>query len=62
MREKTIQVILGHSNVATTSGYYIKTASAAAVAAEAEAQHGLLELGNGWTTEPNAAEVTRAIN
>jgi len=60
--EKTIQVILRHANVATTSAYYIKTAPADAVAAMQKLNIAVPELGNGWATEANAANVTPAVN
>ena len=44
--EKTIQVILRHANVATTSAYYIKTAPSDAVAAMQKLNIAVPELGN----------------
>ena len=60
--EKTIQVILRHANVATTSAYYIKTAPADAVAAMQKLNTAVPELGNDWATEVNAVNVTPAVN
>jgi integrase len=62
VQDKTIQVILRHANVATTNSYYIKTAPADAVAAMHKVNIAVPELGNDWATEPNAVNVTTAVN
>jgi len=60
--EKTIQVILRHANVSTTSSYYIKTAPADAVAAMQKLNLAVPQLGNDWATEAKAVSVTAAVN
>jgi integrase len=60
--EKTIQVILRHSNVSTTATYYIKSAPADAVAAMDRLETALPQLGNDWATDGNAPRVSLAVN
>jgi integrase len=60
--DKTIQAILRHANVSTTTSYYIKTAPADALAAMGKLEFAVPELGNKWATnvEPSGNRV--AIN
>ncbi|HYK35471.1 tyrosine-type recombinase/integrase, partial [Alloacidobacterium sp.] len=60
--DKTIQVILRHANVSTTTTYYIKTAPADAVAAMIKLETAVPELGNNWATEVSAPRVPVAVN
>jgi integrase len=60
--EKTIQVILRHSNVSTTSTYYIKSAPADAVAAMDRLETALPHLGSDWAADESALGVPVAVN
>ena len=60
--EKTIQAILRHANVSTTSTYYIKTAPADATAAMAKLESAVPQLGNDWATETNDSQLPVAVN
>ncbi len=60
--EKTIQAILRHANVSTTSTYYIKTAPADATAAMAKLENAVPQLGNDWATERNDSQLPVAVN
>ena len=60
--EKTIQVILRHANVSTTTSYYIKTAPADAVAAMQKLNMAVPQLGNEWATEPAPVNLPTAVN
>ena len=60
--EKTIQVILRHSNVSTTNTYYIKTAPADATAAMAKLESAVPQLGNDWATKTTDSQLPVAVN
>lgn len=60
--EKTIQAILRHSNVNTTSTYYIKTAPADAVAAMGRFEASIPQVGNDWATPAGFAKPSGAVN
>jgi hypothetical protein len=60
--DKTIQVILRHANVSTTTTYYIKTAPADAVAAMGRLEIAVPELGNNWATEVPPSGDRVAVN
>lgn len=60
--EKTIQAILRHANVSTTTTYYIKSAPADAVAAMGRLETALPELGNNWATNSSAPRTSAAVN
>jgi integrase len=60
--EKTIQAILRHANVSTTSTYYIKTAPADATEAMARLESAFPQLGNNWATETDDSQHPVAVN
>lgn len=60
--KKTIQAILRHANVSTTSTHYIKTAPADATAAMAKLEGAVPRLGNDWATEENGSQLPVAVN
>ncbi|WP_109485462.1 tyrosine-type recombinase/integrase [Occallatibacter savannae] len=60
--EKTIQVILRHANVSTTSTYYIKSAPADAVAAMDRLETALPELGSDWAADESDIRASVAVN
>jgi len=60
--DKTIQAILRHANVNTTTSYYIKSAPADAVAAMARLEGVIPELGNNWATTQSGSQPSGAVN
>src|SRR5262249_45370233 len=60
--DKTIQAILRHANVNTTTSYYIKSAPADAVAAMARLESVVPELGNNWATTQSGSRPSGAVN
>jgi integrase len=60
--EKTIQVILRHANVSTTSTYYIKSAPADAVAAMDRLETALPQLGSDWAADEGTPRASVAVN
>ena len=60
--DKTIQAILRHANVNTTTSYYIKSAPADAVAAMARLEGIVPELGNSWATTQSGPHDSVTVN